>query len=216
MKTTVVINNIRQIEPVAAKSRPMVWEKSSIKPHVLFTPNIPQMAAVAFSRIYCTAIFRNGPIQIAKKAKIPYIPAVFFITPALTRIASEASEMILPTTGTIPETVIFVAFRAIASAEPLTTPVKVIYPVKIYRTSFSSHDINHLIKRLILLKISSPTARFAMHRDTKMYIMGINSFDRIVVSTELNRVVPAYKAADLVTPPWEANAVVMTGINSFP
>jgi zinc transporter ZupT len=51
------------------------------------------------------------------------MPTPFFTTPAPTRTASDASDRIPPTTGTIPERVSFVAFRAAASVVPLMTPV---------------------------------------------------------------------------------------------
>ena len=54
------------------------------------------------------------------------MPAAFFISPALTSTASEASDKIPPTTGTTEEMVTFVAFSAAASVVPLTTPVTVI------------------------------------------------------------------------------------------
>ena len=64
-------------------------------------------------------------MQIASTASMPKIPAEFLTIAALTRSDSEASEMMPPTTGSIPVAA-FVAFTAISSELPLTTPVRVI------------------------------------------------------------------------------------------
>ena len=62
---------------------------------------------------------------MARTASIPNTPMELFRAEALASSVSDASDRMLPTTGTMPDTAAFVARTAAASALPEMTPVTV-------------------------------------------------------------------------------------------
>ena len=61
--------------------------------------------------------------QTMPELMLAYRAAAFFARAALTSTDSDASDRMLPTTGTMVEMATFAAFSAAASVVPLTTPV---------------------------------------------------------------------------------------------
>ena len=112
IKQTRLISCSKHTVLVIASIIPIPDEKFWIKFTICLSPYTEQTAAENFRSKYCTPIFKNGFKKRANNAKIPYIPAVFFITEALIKIVSDASAKTPPITGIIPEIAILVAFKA--------------------------------------------------------------------------------------------------------
>ena len=168
-----LISSMIHIVPVVARRIPIENEMSRMIPTILLLPNRLHIPAVSFSKMYCTPIVRNGTRQMAMIARIPYTPAAFFIIPVLTRIASDASDMIPPTTGTVPEIASFAAFSAAASVVPLITFVIPRYPVKIYIQTVQDFSPRHSRHHHPELRISGDhpgqNPRSSDHRCTQVF-----------------------------------------------
>ena len=85
-------------------------------------------------------------------------------TPALTTSVSDASESILPTTGTTPESVSFAALTAVASALPEIAPEMARYAVKAKSTAFKLAPMIQPTRPRSFARVSSPIAASAQAR----------------------------------------------------
>ena len=87
---------------------------------------IAPAAAAAILRISSwTRVHKKGPTQMAITASIPNTPTALRTAAAPTMTVSEASAIMLPTTGTTPDRDSFMVLTSVASAEPATNPVTV-------------------------------------------------------------------------------------------
>lgn len=136
--------------------------------------------------------------------------------PILTRTDSDASDKIPPTTGTKEEMVTFVAFSAAASVVPLTIPVMLIYVINTISIVFKSHVMICFTVEVKFFIIQSLNAQLATENIRKRDTIGSKILETNRLRMLINMVVPVYRAADALTAPWAANAMVRTGQSSFP
>ena len=131
---------------------------------------------------------------------------------AAARTVDAASDIILPTTGSVLDITVFAVLTATASALPLTTAVNEMYAVNASVSPVIIVVVSHLMSLLRARSIGFSKSAQLKFTARKAYMSGIMNLFAALIITSIARQAAAYFAVEDVTAPQAAAAVNTAGI----